>query len=50
MVELPERVLTFLDKLNVAVLATIGPEGPQATPVWFLVEDGHILINTSRGR
>ncbi len=47
---IPEHVRRFLEKPNVAVLATISPSGrPQATPVWFLVEDGRILINTSRG-
>jgi len=47
----PAHVRKFLEKPNVAVLATIGPSGrPQATPVWFLVEDGHVLINTSQGR
>ena len=47
----PDHVRKFLEKPNVAVLATIGPSGrPQATPVWFLVEDGHVLINTSQGR
>ena len=51
MAEIPPHVTTFLGKPMVAVLATIGRSGqPQATPVWFLVEDGQILINTSRGR
>lgn len=49
--KLTESVRKFLTKPNFAVLATIGPSGkPQATPVWFLVEDDHILINTSKGR
>jgi len=48
---LPDAVRKFLQEPNVAVLATVGRSGrPQATPVWFLVEDGHILINTSAGR
>ena len=48
---LPDAVRKFLQEPNVAVLATVGRSGrPQATPVWFLVEDGHILINTSKGR
>ena len=48
---LPDAVLKFLQEPNLAVLATVGPGGrPQATPVWFLVEDDHILINTSKGR
>ena len=49
--KLPEPVKTFLQKTHVAVLATISPSGrPQATPVWYLVENNHILINTSEGR
>ena len=31
-----------------ATLATVGPNGaPQTTGVWFLAEDGHILISAS---
>ena len=45
--------MTTLDTLDpellanlTATLATFGPNGgPQMTGVWFLVEDGHILIS-----
>jgi len=48
---LPDAVKEFLQKPNLAVLATVGPRGrPQATPVWFMLEGEHVLINTSRGR
>ena len=48
---LPERVIEFLQKPNLAVLGTVSPAGrPQVTPVWFLFEDGHLLVNTSKGR
>jgi len=48
---LPDSVKEFLQKPNLAVLATISPKGrPQATPVWFMVDGDHILVNTSRGR
>ena len=48
---LPDAVLKFLQEPNLAVLATVGPGGrPQATPVWFLFDNDHILINTSKGR
>ncbi len=51
MAKIPDNVKTFLDKPNVAVLATISPTGrPQATPIWFMVDDGHILVNTAKGR
>ncbi len=48
---LPDAVREFLQKPNFAVLATVNPNGmPQATPVWFMLEGDHILINTSKGR
>lgn len=48
---IPENVRRFLEKPNFAVLATRAPNGRlQATPVWFMHADGHILINTSKGR
>ncbi|MDR7435903.1 MAG: PPOX class F420-dependent oxidoreductase [Armatimonadota bacterium] len=49
--KLPGSIRAFLEKPNLAVLATVSPSGrPQATPVWFLLEGDRILINTSRGR
>ena len=46
-----ETVRAFLEKPNFAVLATCADGGAlQATPMWFLHEDGQIVINTSRGR
>ncbi len=50
--------MTTLDTLDpellanlTATLATIGPKGdPQLTGVWFLVEDGHILISATGQR
>jgi len=49
--QIPTQVKTFLDKPHFAVLATQSPSGRvQATPVWFMLADGHILINTSAGR
>lgn len=48
---LPDPIRTFLEKPNLAVLATISPSGrPQATPVWFMLDGDQILINTSQGR
>lgn len=46
-----EKVKTFLEKPNFAVLATHSQSGRiQATPIWFLRDGGEILINTSAGR
>lgn len=48
---LPDAVVKFLQAPAVGILATASPRGrPQATPVWFLLEDGLILVNSSRGR
>jgi PPOX class probable F420-dependent enzyme len=48
---LPDNVKKFLDKPNLAVLATLSPSGrPQATPVWFMLDGNEILINTSKER
>lgn len=49
--ELPENVREFLQRPNLAVLATISPRGrPQATPVWFMLDGQEILVNTAKGR
>ena len=45
-----EPVRKFLEKPNFAVLATRSNGKVQATPVWFLYEGGHIVVNTSQGR
>lgn len=48
---IPDKVKRFLEKPNFAVLATQTPSGRiQATPIWFLLDDGEILINTSHFR
>lgn len=41
----------FLAEPNFLVLATSRRDGaPQVTPVWYLWEDGHIMINVMAGR
>jgi PPOX class probable F420-dependent enzyme len=48
---LPDNVKKFLDKPNLAVVATVSPLGrPQATPVWFMLDGNEVLINTAKGR
>ena len=44
-------VREFLEKPNFAVLVTRSRANRiQATPVWFIVSDGRIMLNTSKGR
>jgi PPOX class probable F420-dependent enzyme len=41
---------SFLAEANVAVLASVGRSGGAlAAPVWYLSEDGEIVISTGRG-
>jgi PPOX class probable F420-dependent enzyme len=52
-VPIPESHADLLqdEKKAFAVLATIQPDAsPQATVVWFDVADGHLRVNTARGR
>ena len=43
-------VQEFLKEANVAVLATVDAEGrPHAAPVWYLYEDGDLVVSTGRG-
>lgn len=40
----------FLREANVAILATVDGRGrPHAAPVWYLYENGEILVSTGRG-
>jgi len=44
-------VREFLEKPNFAVLVTRSRANRiQATPVWFVLSDGRVLVNTSKGR
>jgi len=41
----------FQEKRTFAHLATTMPDGaPQVTPVWIDYRDGHVLVNTAKGR
>lgn len=48
--QIAEPVRKFLEKPNFAVLATRSNGGLQATPMWFVYEDGQIVLNSSKGR
>jgi PPOX class probable F420-dependent enzyme len=40
----------FLAEANVAILATVDRKGrPHAAPVWYLYDDGALVISTGRG-
>ena len=39
----------FLKQANVAILATVGPAGAHAVPIWYIYEDGVFLMSTGRG-
>ncbi len=50
-IQLDEPTRAFLGEPHAAVLATTSPRGrPQATPIWFVLEGEHIIVNTSQGR
>ena len=40
---------TFLSEANVAILATVGPKGAHAVPIWYLYEDGVFIMSTNHG-
>jgi PPOX class probable F420-dependent enzyme len=52
MAEIPAAFLDLLtEKKSIANIATIQPDGsPQVTPVWFDYTNGHIRVNTAKGR
>jgi PPOX class probable F420-dependent enzyme len=51
LVGFPEKLQDLVERPIVAALATIMPSGaPQVTPVWFMHDGTHIIINTARGR
>lgn len=40
----------FLTEANIAVLGTVASKGrPHAAPVWYLYDDGEIIVSTGRG-
>ena len=52
MAEIPAAFMDLLQhKKAFAHLATVMPDGsPQVTPVWFDYTDGHVRVNTAKGR
>jgi PPOX class probable F420-dependent enzyme len=51
MVAIPESHQDLLTRPVVVSLVTIMPDGqPQATPVWADLDNGHIVVNSAKGR
>jgi PPOX class probable F420-dependent enzyme len=51
MAELTTEDLEFLTGANYATFVTVNPDGsPQASVTWVDAADGHVLVNTAKGR
>jgi PPOX class probable F420-dependent enzyme len=43
---LPGELREFLEEPNPAVIGTVDPDGsPHTAATWYVVEDGHVLVN-----
>ena len=48
---IPPKYADIVHKRVFASLATLMPDGqPQVTPVWIDSDNGHLLVNTAKGR
>ena len=46
-----EKAIKLFSEKNIVFLATIMKDGsPQVSPIWANYDDGHILVNTVKGR
>ena len=51
MAKLSEKDVELLRRPNLAIVATIRPDGtPQLTPTWVDTDGEHVLVNTAEGR
>jgi PPOX class probable F420-dependent enzyme len=51
MAELPDDVRNLFEGENFWHVATVNPDGsPQSTPMWVMLRDGKIVLNTALGR
>lgn len=51
MAKLNEKQIELLKRPNLAIVATIRPDGtPQLTPTWVDTDGEHVLVNTAEGR
>jgi PPOX class probable F420-dependent enzyme len=48
---IPDKYRDLFQKRAFANLATLMPDGrPQVTPVWVDYDNGHVIVNTAKGR
>jgi PPOX class probable F420-dependent enzyme len=48
---IPDKYRDLFQKPAFGVLATLMPDGqPQLTPVWVDWQDGHVIVNSAKGR
>jgi hypothetical protein len=48
---IPDKYRDLFQKPAFGVLATLMPDGqPQVTPVWVDWQDGHVIVNSAKGR
>jgi len=46
-----EKAARLFTEKNLVFIATVMKDGsPQVSPVWANFEDGHVLVNTAKGR
>lgn len=51
MVRIAEKFITLFEQPVLFNLATLMPDGqPQVTPVWGMLQDGNLKVNTAIGR
>jgi PPOX class probable F420-dependent enzyme len=51
MAKLSQKQIELLQRPNLAIVATVRPDGtPQLTPTWVDTDGEHVLINTAEGR
>ena len=47
----PDHVLSFLDDIHFATIATIDPDGaPRQAVIWYTLDGGDIILNSAVGR
>ncbi len=51
MVRFDRKTIDFINKPHFGKLATLAKDGsPHVTPIWYMYEDGKLLVNTAQDR